>query len=647
MGRHRGRHGHGAGERGRAEKLADPATEYPMPGSTVRGRGALERAEWDLQRGRPSSTEEETEPPEDRAQALAYEAMDAPDRGEERAIAQRALKLDPGNVDAGRMVVPGGWADEEEVRLRPVVAEAERRLGGAAGLAERRGKSWDDVAARPYLRTRARLAEVLADMGRLDDAVAEYEALLDLDPPDHLALRFGLLALHLARGDCDAVRRLHARFEGEASAFLLWGRALERFLAVGPGSAAEALRAARTANRQAGLVLLSPWLIPWRLPEAYSPGDRNEALLLADCLWPAWTAHPEALSWLREAMGRAERKASRAQQAAASLRAEGVEGRAPPPWVECLLESLRDVPRVVSRAVMREPAEAVPWLLALLAREDMTVESAPGDGWAPAWAALLLGEIRATAAIPLLIDAMLDSALGDSLGDACAEALARMGPAAVEPALEAHGAAADEFARMRLAGVLAGAGVRDERIWEVLVAMFEREDRLAPVYLATYGDPRAIPAISTAFDATEVDPDDRRSGANLQIVEFVSAIERLGGTLSPAQRDKSDRVRARQESLLRGRREDHGHAPGETCDFCGHDLDDEHDEHDEGAEETPDDASGEPGPQDAVEEGPIPPAQRAPRPGRNDPCRCGSGRKYKKCHLAEDEAKDAPPAPPP
>lgn len=26
-------------------------------------------------------------------------------------------------------------------------------------------------------------------------------------------------------------------------------------------------------------------------------------------------------------------------------------------------------------------------------------------------------------------------------------------------------------------------------------------------------------------------------------------------------------------------------------------------------------------------------------PGRNDPCHCGSGKKYKNCHLAADEAK--------
>ena len=30
-----------------------------------------------------------------------------------------------------------------------------------------------------------------------------------------------------------------------------------------------------------------------------------------------------------------------------------------------------------------------------------------------------------------------------------------------------------------------------------------------------------------------------------------------------------------------------------------------------------------------------------PRVGRNTPCPCGSGRKYKKCHLADDEAEHA------
>ena len=35
----------------------------------------------------------------------------------------------------------------------------------------------------------------------------------------------------------------------------------------------------------------------------------------------------------------------------------------------------------------------------------------------------------------------------------------------------------------------------------------------------------------------------------------------------------------------------------------------------------------------------MPPAKTG-RPGRNDPCPCGSGRKYKQCCLEQDEAKD-------
>jgi uncharacterized protein YecA (UPF0149 family) len=31
------------------------------------------------------------------------------------------------------------------------------------------------------------------------------------------------------------------------------------------------------------------------------------------------------------------------------------------------------------------------------------------------------------------------------------------------------------------------------------------------------------------------------------------------------------------------------------------------------------------------------PIKREAKPGRNEPCWCGSGKKYKKCHLDEDE----------
>jgi uncharacterized protein YecA (UPF0149 family) len=35
------------------------------------------------------------------------------------------------------------------------------------------------------------------------------------------------------------------------------------------------------------------------------------------------------------------------------------------------------------------------------------------------------------------------------------------------------------------------------------------------------------------------------------------------------------------------------------------------------------------------------PARAGPRVGRNDPCPCGSGKKYKKCHLPLEEGTGA------
>lgn len=51
-------------------------------------------------------------------------------------------------------------------------------------------------------------------------------------------------------------------------------------------------------------------------------------------------------------------------------------------------------------------------------------------------------------------------------------------------------------------------------------------------------------------------------------------------------------------------------------------------------------AAKEPEPEPAGPAKPTP-FRHGPRPGRNDPCWCGSGQKYKKCHLDEDRQADS------
>ncbi len=66
-------------------------------------------------------------------------------------------------------------------------------------------------------------------------------------------------------------------------------------------------------------------------------------------------------------------------------------------------------------------------------------------------------------------------------------------------------------------------------------------------------------------------------------------------------------------------------------------ADDDDDDDDADADDVGDDAPEVP-PASPSREAPGREAARTPppRPGRNDPCWCGSGRKYKRCHLAED-----------
>ncbi|MGH7336488.1 MAG: SEC-C metal-binding domain-containing protein [Myxococcota bacterium] len=127
--------------------------------------------------------------------------------------------------------------------------------------------------------------------------------------------------------------------------------------------------------------------------------------------------------------------------------------------------------------------------------------------------------------------------------------------------------------------------------------------------MAIYSDERAVPYLLEALDRFEI-VESENPLANHALIELRAAIEELGGTLTAEQqlkcrrgREPAEVFRRKMEALLASRRRDV--TPIEPVQ-----------------------------PRDAV---PIVPARRRDRPGRNDPCWCGSGKKYKKCCLASDE----------
>ena len=229
---------------------------------------------------------------------------------------------------------------------------------------------------------------------------------------------------------------------------------------------------------------------------------------------------------------------------------------------------------------------AVPVLLEILDASEND------DGWGPIHAADLLVQLRAEVSMTPMLKVLSKVDEGDVMRQTLEEALVEIGSAAMEPTLRAHVDSTDNIYRDSLCTVLAELGIRNDRIFACLIEQFERNIDLGAMSLAEYGDPRAIKHLSAAFDRYEVDPSPG-AFANQSTIELKAAIEELGGNLSRAQQRKyrqsqksSDQWRRKLRAALSGRAE-----------------------------------------------------SRRGKLGRNEPCWCGNGKKYKKCHLWPDETE--------
>jgi hypothetical protein len=213
---------------------------------------------------------------------------------------------------------------------------------------------------------------------------------------------------------------------------------------------------------------------------------------------------------------------------------------------------------------------------------DLVALLEDGD-WAGIHAVDLLVDLRARAAIQPLLDALADGDWDDIMSERIVIRLPELGADVLEPAL-AFLADADEDIAPRVCEILANLGVRDARIFDALRREFEDSEDFWVGLLADYGDPRALPVIEDALDAFE--PDFTDSLSRLDFVELLDAHERLGGALPPEFREEVDGWLAKWNARFA------------------------------------------PSPRRKV--------------GRNEPCPCGSGKKYKKCCIDRREASTAP-----
>jgi hypothetical protein len=233
-------------------------------------------------------------------------------------------------------------------------------------------------------------------------------------------------------------------------------------------------------------------------------------------------------------------------------------------------------------------------LLEIVADKKLWDDQAPGQGFAPIHAAEILGEIGDESAIEPLYEILHKVDPDALLDDAIVDAIRAFGLAAVNPGLRQIDSWDDPYLA-DLAYIFSGLPVCHEKILQVLLKYFLKQPVPAAELLADYGDPAAIDALEVALDryiaAAAGDPKYRRP-----IFTLAESIEALGGELTDEQRFVVKDLRARRTA----------------------------------SQAVLDKLASKPEPDDSA-------TYKKPREiGRNDPCWCGSGRKYKKCHWQSD-----------
>jgi hypothetical protein len=244
---------------------------------------------------------------------------------------------------------------------------------------------------------------------------------------------------------------------------------------------------------------------------------------------------------------------------------------------EKLTTSLRE--RIVA-----EGAPIVPALIEVLIDDEDVNGDDDTSGWASIHAVDLLVDLKVEAAIEPMLRVLAETDWDVIIHDRIVLRLPKLGAPVLEPALSMLAEDPPKDLAESLCAIVSQLGVRDERVFEHLVSDFHENPEMASGRLADYGDDRALPLIEQ--EIVEYVPDGGSPFGLMVLRELVEAYERLAGALP-------DDLRAHVDDLTGIWNADRAPAP-------------------------------------------RPRATSSTKIGRNDPCPCGSGKKYKRCHLGTD-----------
>ena len=252
--------------------------------------------------------------PQEKALALLDRAYDEVGRVQLK-LAREALALWPDAADAWVLRAEAAWDPERRLELYREGRDAGARAIGTGIFTQSAGHAWGVLETRPYLRACFGFAEALWDLGRHDEALAQWRELARLDPADHLAVAdIAVPRLLEANRDADAGGLLEV-LEMAESPIPLYAKALLAFRLRGPDAdATTKLAQAVRSNRFVPLYLSGRSRLEGDMPGHLQPGSDDQARYVAASLMLAWRQTRGAVEWLGKSIRppKRERRSARA-----------------------------------------------------------------------------------------------------------------------------------------------------------------------------------------------------------------------------------------------------------------------------------------------------------------------------------------------
>lgn len=276
------------------------ALEGDMSRLTTQGRGEMQAGEAELAA----------------AQEMMYHAWEESNPAKRITLAHDALEISEDCADA-YVLLAEEEADTVSRALeyyRAGVAAGERALGSEY-FQEYAGHFWGLLETRPYMRAREGLAKMLWRLNRKQEALAEYQEMLRLNPNDNQGIRYLMVELLLEMEEYDQLRELLKRYRNDWSAVWTYTQALLAFRRYGAkATAARALAKAFEQNPHVPPYLTGKKRIPNQLPNYLGMGDDREAIWYASDHLNFWRRTPGAVEWLTKELAAADQSNKGAKQ---------------------------------------------------------------------------------------------------------------------------------------------------------------------------------------------------------------------------------------------------------------------------------------------------------------------------------------------